>query len=70
MNGFAEGYKKPRENKVTAEIKRPELLLKDRTGPDSYFAPVKITRTLQTPLWPTNGYDALFLVIFRIRLKS
>lgn len=43
FSGFAEGYKKPRENKVTAEINRPELLLKDRTGLGSYSAPVKIT---------------------------
>lgn len=58
LTGFAEGYKKPRENKVTAEINRTQLLLKNPTGLCSYSAPVKTTRTLQTPLWSFNGYDA------------
>lgn len=49
-----------REDKVTAEINRPELLLKDPTDLFSYSAPVSIAQTLQTPLWPLNGYDALF----------
>lgn len=58
-----------RENKVTAEINRPELLLKDPTDL-FYWAPVNITQTLQTPLWTLNGYDALFWIVFGIRLKS
>lgn len=70
LSGFAEGYKKPRENKVTAEINRTQLLLKKPTGLCSYSAPVKTTRTLQAPLWSFNGYDALFLIIFGIMFKS
>ena len=72
LHGFAVGSDKLRENEVTADASRPEVncCLKTSTGPYSYWVPVKITWTLQTPLWPSNGYDALFLVVLGISLRS